>query len=282
VSKDAALAVLFGLFLLPLIFLPFLPQEDLGGPLSFPPTLGRGNFRTYVVKSGDTLAAVADRYGIPLSYLVASNGLSTPSVLYPGQELVLPQGGVLHTLRPGQTLADLAATYGVAEEEIREANGLSGEPLPGQRLFIPEPRSVPQAAVLELGGEEGARFIWPLRGRLTSPFGPRTHPIYGTPDFHTGIDLAVPEGTEVHAAAPGTVTWTGTRGGYGLLVVIDHGDGYSTYYAHLSRILVHVGQFVEVGQVVALSGNTGLSTGPHLHFEIRKFGEPINPLQLLP
>jgi len=259
VSKDAALAVLFGLFLLPLIFLPFLPQEDLGGPLSFPPTLGRGNFRTYVVKSGDTLAAVADRYGIPLSYLVASNGLSTPSVLYPGQELVLPQGGVLHTLRPGQTLADLAATYGVAEEEIREANGLSGEPLPGQRLFIPEPRSVPQAAVLELGGEEGARFIWPLRGRLTSPFGPRTHPIYGTPDFHTGIDLAVPEGTEVHAAAPGTVTWTGTRGGYGLLVVIDHGDGYSTYYAHLSRIL-----------------------GPHLHFEIRKFGEPINPLQLLP
>ncbi|HHE47860.1 MAG TPA: LysM domain-containing protein, partial [Candidatus Acetothermia bacterium] len=170
-SKDAALAVLFGLFLLPLIFLPFLPQEDLGGPLSFPPTLGRGNFRTYVVKSGDTLAAVADRYGIPLSYLVASNGLSTPSVLYPGQELVLPQGGVLHTLRPGQTLADLAATYGVAEEEIREANGLSGEPLPGQRLFIPEPRSVPQAAVLELGGEEGARFIWPLRGRLTSPFG---------------------------------------------------------------------------------------------------------------
>jgi len=281
VSKDAALAVLFGLFLLPLLLLPFLPQEDLGGPLSFPPTPG-GNFRTYVVKSGDTLAAVADRYGIPLSYLVASNGLSAPSVLYPGQELILPQGGVLHTVRAGQTLADLAATYGVSQEAIRKANGLSGEPLPGQRLFIPEPRTVPQAAVLELGGEGEARFIWPLRGRLTSLFGPRTHPIYGTPDFHTGIDLAVPEGTEVHAAAPGTVTWAGARGGYGLLVVIDHGDGYSTYYGHLSRILVHVGQFVEVGQVIALSGNTGLSTGPHLHFEIRKFGEPINPLPLLP
>ena len=280
-SKDAALAVLFGLFFLPLLLLPFLPQEDLGGPLSFPPTPG-GNFRTYVVKPGDTLAAVADRYGIPLSYLVASNGLSAPSVLHPGQELVLPQGGVLHTVRAGQTLADLAATYGVSQEAIRKANGLSGKPLPGQRLFIPEPRTVPQAAVLELGGEGGTRFIWPLRGRLTSLFGPRTHPIYGTPDFHTGVDIAVPEGTEVHAAAPGTVTWAGTRGGYGLLVIIDHGDGYSTYYGHLSRILVHVGQFVEVGQVIALSGNTGLSTGPHLHFEIRKFGEAINPLPLLP
>jgi len=281
VSKDAALAVLFGLFLLPLILLPFLPQDDLGGPLSFPPT-SSGTFRTYVVKSGDTLAAVADRYGIPLSYLVASNELSDPSVLYPGQVLILPQGGVVHTVRPGQTLADLAATYGVSEEEIRRANRLSGEPASGTRVLVPEPRRVPQAAALELGRGQKSRFIWPLKGRLTSPFGPRVHPVYGGPDFHTGIDLAVPEGSEVHAAAPGTVTWAGSRGGYGLLVVIDHGDGYSTYYGHLSRILVHVGQFVEVGQMIALSGNTGLSTGPHLHFEVRKFGEPINPLPLLP
>ncbi|MBC7098002.1 M23 family metallopeptidase [Candidatus Bipolaricaulota bacterium] len=280
-NKDLALAVLVGLFFLPLLLLPLVSQEDLGGPLSFPP-IGSGSFRTYVVRSGDTLAGLADRYGIPLSWLVASNGLLAPGALYPGQELVLPQGGVLHTLRPGQGLADLAATYGVSEEEIRKANGLSGDPLPGQRLLIPEPRIVPQAAVLELGGEEGGRFIWPLKGRLTSLFGPRTHPIYGTPDFHTGIDLAVPEGTQVHAAAPGTVTWAGTRGGYGLLVILDHGDGYSTYYGHLSQIIVHVGQFVEVGQVIGFSGNTGLSTGPHLHFEIRNLGEPIDPLPLLP
>jgi len=78
------------------------------------------------------------------------------------------------------------------------------------------------------------------------------------------------------------VIWADTKGGYGLLVIIDHGNGYTSYYGHLSRILVRVGQFVEVGQVVALSGNTGLSTGPHLHFEVRKLGDPINPLPLLP
>lgn len=279
-SKDFALAVLFGLLLLPLLLVPLLPQEDQGGPLVPPGGLGMA-WHTHRVRPGDTLASLANRYGVPLSYLIASNDLLAPAAIYPGQELVVPQGGVVHTVRLGQTVGDLARTYGVTEEAIREANALRGEPLPGQRLLIPGPTQVPQAAVLELGGP-GARFIWPLRGRLTSPFGPRTHPIYGTPDFHSGVDLAVPVGTPVHAAAPGTVIWAAARGGYGLLVVIDHGDGYSTYYAHLSRILVEVGQFVEVGQVIALSGNTGLSTGPHLHFEIREQGQPLNPLPFLP
>ena len=281
-NKDFALAVLFGLLLLPLILVPFLPQDDLGGPLTSPTQVGQASWSTYRVQPGDTLAGLASRYSVPLSYLIASNDLTAPENLYPGQELVVPRDGVVHTLRPGQSLWDLAITYGVSVEAIREANGLSRDPLPGERLFIPEPRIVPQVAVLELGGESSAGFIWPLRGRLTSLFGPRTHPIYGTPDFHTGIDLAVPEGTPVHAAAPGTVIWADTKGGYGLLVIIDHGNGYTSYYGHLSRILVRVGQFVEVGQVVALSGNTGLSTGPHLHFEVRKSGEPINPLPLLP
>jgi murein DD-endopeptidase MepM/ murein hydrolase activator NlpD len=282
VSKDLALAVLFGLLFLPLLLVPFLPRDDLGGPLSFPPSLGNAPYHTYVVQPGDTLAKVAEKYGVPLSYLVASNSIIDPSLLYPGQVLLLPQGGVLHRVRSGQTLADIAASYGVSEETIRRANGLSGDPLPGVQVFVPEPRTVPQAAALGLGLGKGTHFIWPLTGRITSVFGPRIHPIYGTPDFHTGVDIAVPEGTEVHAAAPGVVTWAGRRGGYGLLVVIDHGDGYSSYYGHLSRILVHEGQFVEVGQVIALSGNTGLSTGPHLHFEVRRLGEPVNPLPLLP
>ena len=279
-SKDFALAVLFGLLLLPLLLVPFLPREDQGGPLVAPGSLGMA-WNTHRVRPGETLASLADRYGVPLSYLIASNDLLAPAAIYPGQELLVPQGGVVHTVRLGQTVEDLARTYGVAAEAIREANGLSGEPLPGQQLIIPAPTQVPQAAVLELGGA-GGRFIWPLRGRLTSLFGPRIHPVYGTRDFHSGIDMAVPEGTPVHAAAPGAVVWAGTRGAYGLLVVIDHGDGYSTYYAHLSRILVEVGQFVEVGQVIALSGNTGLSIGPHLHFEVIRLGEPISPLPLLP
>jgi murein DD-endopeptidase MepM/ murein hydrolase activator NlpD len=272
VNENVIVAVLLGL-LIPVLFL--LSQGDAGGPLGLPP-VSSVPYHTYTVRTGDTLSQIANRYGIPLSYLVASNDLADPSLLLPGQTLLLPRGGVLHTVRLGQTIADIAKTYGVDEEAIRRANGV-GAPPTGTKLLIPEPRVVPQVRAAELGQGKGGRFIWPCLGPISSPFGPRIHPVYGGPDFHTGIDIAIPVGTPVYAAAPGRVIETGTRGGYGLLVVIDHGDGYSTYYAHLSRFLVSEGQFVEAGQAVALSGNTGLSTGPHLHFEIRRYGEPLNP-----
>lgn len=277
-SKEALVALLLGLLLVPLLFLPLVDRNQ-GGPLAFPGAVTP--WHSLSVQPGDTLNGLADRYGVPLSYLVASNELFDPSSLLPGEELIVPSGGVVHTVRPGQSLEDLALTYGVAVETIRAANGITGEPLPGERLLIPHPVWVPQVAALELG-PPGAGFIWPLRGRFTSGFGPRTHPVYGGGDFHTGIDLAVPVGTQVRAAAPGEVIWAGWRGNYGLLVIIDHQNGYSTYYAHLSQVRVSPGQFVEWGQVIGLSGNSGLSTGPHLHFEIRRWGEPVNPLPLLP
>jgi murein DD-endopeptidase MepM/ murein hydrolase activator NlpD len=278
VSKEALVALLLGLLLVPLLFLLLL-EPDQGGPLAFPQ--GPTAWHSTVVQAGDTLSDIADRYGVPLAYLVATNDLFDPRALLPGQEIIVPSGGVVHTVKPGQTLADLALTYGVTEEAISAANGGVGELVPGERLLIPHPSRVPQAAALELGPPR-AGFIWPLRGRFTSGFGPRTHPVYGGSDFHTGIDLAVPVGTPVRAAAPGEVIWAGWRGNYGLLVVLDHQNGYSTYYAHLSQLRVSPGQFVELGQVVALSGNSGLSTGPHLHFEIRRWGEPLDPLPLLP
>ncbi|MGC9530158.1 MAG: LysM peptidoglycan-binding domain-containing M23 family metallopeptidase [Candidatus Bipolaricaulaceae bacterium] len=280
-NRDAALAVLIGLLLLPLLLVPFLPQAEVGGPLS-PLPARQLPYRTYVVRAGDTLAAVADRFGVPVAHLVASNDLADPSLLVPGQQLVLPDGGLLHTVREGQSLADIARTYGVTVAALQEANDLVDDPAPGRRLLVPEPRVVPQAAALSLGLGQGTRFIWPVRGRITSTFGPRVHPVFGTPDMHTGVDVGVAQGTSVHAAAPGAVKWTGPQGGYGQLVIVEHADGYSTYYAHLYRIVVSPGQYVEAGQVIALSGNTGISTGPHLHFEIRRFGEPIDPLPLLP
>jgi murein DD-endopeptidase MepM/ murein hydrolase activator NlpD len=126
------------------------------------------------------------------------------------------------------------------------------------------------------------QLCWPVSGRrITSPFGWRVHPILKKTKFHSGIDIAVPSGTPVKAADGGIVLVSGWQGGYGNFVAIDHGKGISTCYGHNSRLLVRVGQRVEKGQQIAISGNTGLSTGPHLHFEVRVNGNPVNPLGYL-
>ncbi len=122
------------------------------------------------------------------------------------------------------------------------------------------------------------RFIKPVNGRLTSGFGMRVHPIFKVRKMHTGIDLAAPSGTPIRAADAGVVVEAGYLRGYGYTVIIDHGGGVATLYAHCSAILVAVGQEVQRGQTIARVGSTGYSTGPHLHFEVRVNGEPVNPL----
>lgn len=124
------------------------------------------------------------------------------------------------------------------------------------------------------------KFRWPTPGYrwITSYFGYRTHPIHGTRSFHTGIDIGIPYGRNIVAADHGTVTHAGSLGGYGKTVIIDHGNGFATLYAHNSAILVKAGDVVTKGQVISKCGSTGWSTGPHLHFEIRKNGTPVNPL----
>lgn len=118
----------------------------------------------------------------------------------------------------------------------------------------------------------------PVAGRITSRFGYRTHPITGVHSLHTGVDIACPTGTSVHAAASGEVIMAGWMGPYGNAVVIDHGGGVSTLYGHNSRLLVRVGQQITKGQGIARVGSTGWSTGPHLHFEKRINGKPVNPM----
>lgn len=135
------------------------------------------------------------------------------------------------------------------------------------------------AAVL-LGSMTGCGLPrWPTHGPVTSPFGMRT--LGMNPDLHSGVDLGVDIGTPVHAMAGGTVLLAGAKSGYGLAVVIDHGWGWTSLYGHLSAVDVHVGEDVRAGARVGSSGNSGISTGPHLHFEIRRFGHARDPVPLL-
>ena len=126
------------------------------------------------------------------------------------------------------------------------------------------------------------RFMWPCRGEITSYFGWRTHPIFGTTKYHSGMDIAVDYGTSIMAADSGTVIYSGWLGGYGYAVMIDHGSGLVTLYAHNQSLNVYEGQYVTKGTCIAYAGSTGYSTGPHCHFEVRLHGEVTEPLNYLP
>lgn len=143
-------------------------------------------------------------------------------------------------------------------EQARRAAGIAGNPIPKNE------------------GASGG-FSWPVSGTITSPYGYRANPFGGAPDFHPGLDIAAPMGTTVTAAASGTVILAQWYGGYGNFVMIDHGNSISTGYGHLSAIYVSVGQQVQRGQAIGAVGSTGHSTGPHVHFEIRVNGKPVDP-----
>ncbi len=130
-------------------------------------------------------------------------------------------------------------------------------------------------------GEGTGSMVWPLYGEITSPYGWRTHPIYGDSRYHSGIDIAGDYGDPILAAAAGTVIYSGWISGYGYAVIIDHGGGISSLYGHNESLAVGEGQTVAQGQVIAYCGSTGNSTGPHCHFEVREGGEPVDPMGYL-
>ncbi len=161
-----------------------------------------------------------------------------------------------------------------------------------QRLAAAEAarQAAQQAAESDNGGGGGSddnyvqgtgAMSWPCSGPITSPFGYRTHPIFGTTIFHAGIDIGVDYGTPIHAADSGVVVYSGWISGYGNAVIIDHGGGVSTLYGHNQSLAVSEGQSVSKGSVVAYAGSTGNSTGPHCHFEVDVNGSPVNPMGYL-
>ena len=167
---------------------------------------------------------------------------------------------------------ELEAQQAKIAEILRSEEAARAAALAARRGARPQPRT----SAPPTGGPSASGFIWPLRGTITSEYGPR----WG--GFHSGIDIADPAGTPVAASKDGIVAFSGWMDGYGNFVLVDHGDGYVTGYAHNSRLAVAKGDAVDQGQVIAYVGSTGRSTGNHLHFEVRVGGSPRNPREYLP
>ncbi len=187
---------------------------------------------------------------------------------------------VTHTVQTGDNLTKLARRYDTTVSNISSYNGLKNPDrlLPGQVLYIP----TDSVAALSRAADQRLRLEWPVKGRVSSGYGWRIHPILQNRHFHGGIDITAPEGTPVKAAASGQVIEVGKRGNYGLAVVIEHSGGVTTWYGHNSKVLVGVGDSVKQGQSIALVGQTGLSTGPHLDFRIKIGDQTVDPLLWLP
>jgi len=251
---------------------------------------GRRTIASHEVLPGETLATIAGRWGVSVRALALSNGLAPEAALTAGQKLLVPPpGGFVYRVEARDTLASIAQRFAVPPTAIAEATGLS---LPdflssGQLLVIPEahasvaavdlPEQTQNLTALSLRAEPTATpFAWPAQGYVGSPFGMR----HGRP--HRGIDIPGPIGSPIVSVRPGTVIFAGwMHGGFGNAVDVLHADGMVSRYAHLSRVLVHLGEQVERGQTLGARGCTGRCTGPHLHFEIHVGGEAVNPLRYL-
>ncbi len=204
--------------------------------------------------------------------------------------------GVWHTIKQGETIESISQTYSISKTTIQRMNDIfdSNDLSPGMKIYIPKPRHIqiippkiakkvpPKIAKkspsrkIQKKTVVKAKFSWPSQGTISSGFGIR----HGR--MHEGLDITKDRGKEIRAAAAGTVDFAGNKNGYGKTIIINHGKGFQTLYAHNSRIYVRKGMRVKEGSKISQMGSSGKSSGIHLHFEIRFQGKPQNPLRYLP
>ena len=242
-----------------------------------------GQISVYVVRSGDTLAGVAKMFDVSVNTILWANDLTKGAALKVGQTLIiLPISGVLHTVVKGDTLGTIAKKYSGDIDEIASFNDLSisDKLAVGETIMIPDgqvsssirPSATTNSTSRLISSAGGPSYD----GYYTKPFvgGHRTQGLHG----YNGVDYGMPIGSSILASAGGTVLISknsGYNGGYGNYVVVKHPNGTQTVYGHMNYTIVSVGQTVTQGQLIGYSGNTGKSTGPHLHFEIRGAKNPF-------
>jgi murein DD-endopeptidase MepM/ murein hydrolase activator NlpD len=254
--------------------MPAVPDEAI--PLDLMETF---SWSSYQIKNGDSVSRIAAAHSISMDAIIASNGITNARRLREGDTLRLPNmDGIPYTVKRGDSLSKISSSMGVPLEAILDANDIQSSTITqGTVLFIPGARMRSEDLKLALG----ELFIYPIRGRLTSPYGWRNDPISGVRRFHAALDLAAGMGTPVKAAMDGQVSAAGVNATYGNFIIISHGSGYQTMYAHLNAFSVKRGDRVSQGTQIGEVGNTGYSTGPHLHFALYKNGRAVNPLDFL-
>jgi murein DD-endopeptidase MepM/ murein hydrolase activator NlpD len=256
--------------------LEFLYPLSVAGPIGGNGKANQGppKITRHAVARGECLWTIAKKYHVRMETIVAMNDLPSARYLRPGQILEIPDtDGSYITIKKNDTIAGVCEAYGIEITDLVNANpGVDVRALQvGQRLFVPGTEALSHIF----------RFAWPVHGRISGRYGYRIHPVYHRRMMHTGLDIAAGYGSPIHAALAGRVTFVGWKGGYGRTVIVEHPNGYETLYGHCSKILVNRGDTVKRGDTVARVGSTGISTGPHVHFEVREHGSRINPERVL-
>lgn len=259
---------------------------------SAPATAAPEQESVHVVRAGETLGGIAVRAKVPRVLIAEANGLAPPYVVKVGQKLQIPRTR-RHAVAAGDTGFSVSMKYGVPWEQIALANSIDPADAikPGQTLLIPtllsppptgtskldpapQPAPAPQASAP--APARAPRFAWPVSGPIRRGYATGS-------DYHDGLDITAAKGTMVRAAAAGTVKFADKeKEQFGNLVVIDHGDGWYTAYGFLSRITVKEGAKVAAGERIGLVGSTGQAKGNELHFEVRRDGKPVDPMEELP
>lgn len=239
-------------------------------------------YRAYSVKPGDMVGTIATQYGVSQDAIISLNKLRNTRTLQIGQILKIPSmDGISYTVKTDDTPESIADKYKISLEKLAAVNALTDNSIePASVIFLPDAK-LDWATLQEINGD---LFRRPLHSSyyITSRYGWRDNPfLNGMRSFHNGMDMAAPKGTAVYAALNGQVVSTGYSTVYGNYIIIRHHSGYQTLYGHLNTILTSKGSFVSVSSKIGTVGNTGMSTGPHLHFTVYKNGATINPAGLL-
>jgi LysM repeat protein len=240
-------------------------------------------FSVCTVKAGENFWGIAKKRNYTIDTIVGCNPQFKNLIAGLGEQIILPNlGGTIHQVKDGETLQEIAELYNVTEDYIKTYNNIKRKVKTGDIIFMQGKKPVLLNEDMSKLFATRRLFRSPLAGEYTSLIGTRNDPlIQGVTKMHNGVDIRAKIGTWVGAAAAGRVTEAGFANGYGYYIRIQHDNGYSTLYGHLSKIHVKQGQRVKAGQLIAKSGNTGRTTGPHLHFSIFRNGAVKNPLDYL-